>query len=390
VNREHHKIAFINQNGAESTYPSLVGLIEAILNSGYGIDIYSIKDSRFLPLEFPGQEIRTFILPGKYQQGQIGWRFQFFLSWLPYVSRQCHKESYDCLIGIDPWGLLIAGILSKFHRIPYIYLSLEIMFYSEQTSPYLKVTKLLERWSNQHAGFSITQDWDRATLLEVENKIPKHKIEILPNAPSGPTNPQKTNDLREILQIPDGIPIVLFLGGIGPLGQSLELARHAKEWDFVATLVFHGRYILTGAYGEALYNLVDKKRIIFSDRPVPASKVSSLVSSADIGIALYNVSEDSGKNIFTMGLSSGKIAHYLQCGLPVVATGLPTIKRYIEGYNCGICVDAVDQVGKSVKIILDNYSEYSRNALICFQQEFELNKYLEIILHRVNSIIQPR
>jgi hypothetical protein len=122
--------------------------------------------------------------------------------------------------------------------------------------------------------------------------------------------------------------------------------------------------------------------VFFSDKPVDGDQVNSLVASGDIGIALYNVSIEQ-KNEYNMGLSSGKIAHFLQCGLPIVTSNLPTVKQYIDKYRCGICVDNVDQVGEAVKMILSNYNQYSKQALECFQKEFNLVPYLDRILKRL-------
>ena len=101
---------------------------------------------------------------------------------------------------------------------------------------------------------------------------------------------------------------------------------------------------------------------------------------------MYAASEQN-RNIFTMGLSSGKIAHYLQCGLPVVTTGFPTVRRYVEGYHCGRCVDHVEEVSDALKTILMRYTEYSENALACFRAEFDLDTYLMAILHRFDRLI---
>ena len=251
---------------------------------------------------------------------------------------------------------------------------------------YLEVLKVLERLCNRRAAFTVIQDWDRARLLMAENAISPEKVEILPNAPAAEAKVERTDYLRKALDIADGRPIVLFIGGISRLAGGLELAQQAKTWDLDAALVFHTRRRLTGEYETAFRRQIDGRNIYLSDEPVAGSKVRTLVTSADIGIALYQTSERD-RNLFTIGKSSGKIAHYLQCGLPVVTTDLPTVKRYVEGYRCGICVNRVEQVEGAVKTLLSDYDRYSQNALACFEREFDLHRHVVPILDRLDRLL---
>lgn len=384
----HHRIAVIGPHPGLGTFPSLLGLIQFLLESGYGVDVYCCHDDSFPSLEMPPGDLRTHIFPGKYHQGQAGWRIQFVAGWAPYLVGQYRRERYRAMIGIDPVGLLLATIVSQLSRVPVIYLSLELNFYQDMTSAYLRMLKILERWCNRRVAFTIVQDQDRANLLAAENRIPREQVVSLPNAPPGPARVEHTTTIRDALRIPSGTPIVLSMGNIGPATPSIELAQHANTWDFNAILVFHSRSRLNGAYSAAFRNQIDGVHTFLSDKLVASDQVRSLVSSADIGIALYRASEQE-RNVFAMGLSSGKIAHYLQCGLPVVATALPTVRRYVEGYRCGICVNEVEQVGDAVRAILRDYSTYSHNALDCFREEFELSKYLAPIGTKIDCLTSP-
>lgn len=381
------RIGIVGPYGWLGTVPSLSGLIQALTDSGQGVDIYACQHEAFPPPTFPGRDVRFFVLPEKQHQGQSGWRWRFLTQWTPYLIRQYCREGYKYLIGVDPWGLVLASLPAQLCRIPVIYLSLELYFWREMRSAYLKILKALERQCNRKAAFTIIQDKDRAELIMAENGVPANRIEFLPNAPAGEAKPDRSDRLRKALGIPGERPIVLYLGSISPWAQCLELAQHAREWDVGAALVFHTRSRLTGEYGTAFRQQIDSSHTFLSAEPVEGGLVRSLVASADVGIALYTTSEQN-KNVVTMGLGSGKIAHYLQCGLPVVATALPTVRRYVEGYRCGICVDHVTQVGNAIKAILDNYAEYSKNALTCFRQEFDLDKHLGPILRRADKLIR--
>jgi glycosyltransferase involved in cell wall biosynthesis len=386
MSRPRRRIGIVGPYGWLGTVPSLLGLIQSLSEHGYGVDIYACQDNAFPSPAFPDRDVRIFILPQMQHQGRTGWRWRFLTQWVPYLTQQLGRKRYGCLIGIDPWGLVLASIPAKFHRIPVVYLSLELYFWDELTSPWLRLLKLLERKCNQRAVFTIIQDEDRARLLMAENGISGQRVEFLPNAPPGEARLERTDYLRRTLGIADERTIVLNLGSIHPATQSVELAQQARRWNIDAVLVFHTRSLLADKYATALRSLIDGCRVYLSAEPIDISLVPVLVASADVGVALYTASEQK-KNVFTLGLSSGKIAHYLQCGLPVVATGLPSVRRYIEGYDCGICVEQVEEVGSAVKVILGEYARYSGNALTCFKGEFDLDTRLKPILQRLSGLI---
>ncbi|HEX7705703.1 MAG TPA: hypothetical protein VF701_04505, partial [Thermoanaerobaculia bacterium] len=66
--------------------------------------------------------------------------------------------------------------------------------------------------------------------------------------------------------------------------------------------------------------------------------LSEFVASADLGIAMYRPTYENewvGRNIEHIGLASGKIASYLQHGVPVAANELGEITDWIHYYGAG-------------------------------------------------------
>lgn len=109
---------------------------------------------------------------------------------------------------------------------------------------------------------------------------------------------------------------------------------------------------------------------------------------ADIGIALY-ISEREGildgKNLETLGFSSGKIAYYLKAGLPVITNLRSGMGLLIAENRCGVCIDAPAKIGQSVVEIAHNYEEYSTNAQILFNKTFDFKNGFMDVLSRLNS-----
>jgi hypothetical protein len=66
--------------------------------------------------------------------------------------------------------------------------------------------------------------------------------------------------------------------------------------------------------------------------------MDTFVQSADLGVALYCPTYENewlGRNLAHIGLSSGKIASYLQNGVPVATHELGEISDWIRFYGAG-------------------------------------------------------
>jgi glycosyltransferase involved in cell wall biosynthesis len=379
---DNRRLAIVYPQVGLDVVPSLVAMIRALSVQGFMLDIYTCQDGDFPVPEFAESNIRLFFLSEHHHKGQSGWRWQFFQQWLPYIVKQSRQNKYHCLLGIDPWGLILAGIAGKMVRIPFSYFSLEVFCWKTLRSPYLKILKLLEQAFNRSATFTIIQDWERAALLMRENRIHNKQIEILPNAPSGEAIGIRTDYLRRKLDISPERPILLHLANSYPVQMGVDLARAAQRWDANWAIVFHTRSI--NSYAKELRSLVDNRTVYFSGKPVSSGELISIIASADIGIALYSICAE--ENLYYLGRSSGKIAHYLQAGLPVIAPDLPSVRAYIEKYECGVCVNEVDDVRDAVLKVMGNYQYYSNNAITCFREQFNFEKHFWPILQRFLSL----
>ena len=244
--------------------------------------------------------------------------------------------------------------------------------------------KALERWCNRRALFTIIQDDERARLLAAANGISISQIITVPNSPLGRAARQDSDYLREKFQIPKERKIILHAGGLADWTMSLELAEATRTWSGDWVLIFHTREAQNGdAYLDKVRAAADNSRVLFSLQPVPYAQLDALVGSADIGIALYR---DIGENVSQIGLSSGKLAQYLKCGLPVVTTDFPSLRQIIDGYRCGICVSDPQKVGQAVGEILRHYDTYSANSVVCYNELFSPEKHFDKVLARLNRI----
>ncbi len=93
-----------------------------------------------------------------------------------------------------------------------------------------------------------------------------------------------------------------------------------------------------------------------------------------------------GDNITYVGLSSGKLAQYLHCGVPVAVIAFPGLCELIERYHCGICVQEVTELQEAIATILAHYQDYSQGALTCFSEVFNFERHFDAVLARLNSM----
>jgi glycosyltransferase involved in cell wall biosynthesis len=56
------------------------------------------------------------------------------------------------------------------------------------------------------------------------------------------------------------------------------------------------------------------------------------------------------------GENTLKLFEYMWCGLPVISSDFPNLRRIIEPAQCGVCVDpcSAERVAEVVQILLDN------------------------------------
>ena len=109
------------------------------------------------------------------------------------------------------------------------------------------------------------------------------------------------------------------------------------------------------------------------------------ISSFDIGISLYfphqhdDISIELGENLSEIGLSSGKMAAYLACGLPVIFSHTNLLSELNKKYEFGIMINNVSELGFAINEIQYKYKMYSQNALNFYRSELKPNKFLRKI-----------
>lgn len=377
-------IAFIHHRGEFDSVPSLMGSVKLLSQAGYATDLIFIADPAFAPPCFDEESVHLVALPSlrRLPLPESVRRILEALILFLGVFWRSGTRRYSWLVGIDPVGLIISGICATIFRLRYCYISLEILFSGEIKSGYLKTLKRLERYYNQRCAFTIIQDRVRADLLATENGVPHESILLLPNSPLGEVNPQHSRYLRERLDIPDDQKVVLHVGTLSKWTCTPQLLDVSRSWPATLKLVLHSRE----RGSEIGFDLADHPRLQISEGPVSSQDLPELIASADIGLVLYCIDEQHfmhRDNILYVGLSSGKMAEYLRCGVPVVVSAFPGMCDLMEEYHCGVCIAEMDEMADAIHTILADWANYSRGALRCFDEVFHFERHFAAVLSKL-------
>ncbi len=296
---------------------------------------------------------------------------------------------YSCLIGIEKQGLIWAGMLSEMYHFPLIYFNLEL--YIEDNPALHRFYHLLaaERKYHKLAIATIIQDKPRANVLLRSNGIGQTNLLYFPVSAKGNTRGEKSRFLQNKLHIDGNKKIILHFGAIDNNRFLPELVRMARDLDEGVILVVHG--FGRKSYVNYLQSIADKKKVIFSLDFIAEEEIESLISSADIGIALY---QTTNANDRLVAFSSSKVAYYTQCGVPVIAFDTESSRELVSSYRCAELINTVNEIPLKARKILDNYDAYRQQSYAAYQRFYNLDEnfaelmdHLELTLNRVQMVI---
>jgi len=126
--------------------------------------------------------------------------------------------------------------------------------------------------------------------------------------------------------------IILYQGALN-LGRGLEDTIKAMQFIDGAELWLAGDGDLTQKLKELAIALKLESKVKFWGR-LPLQELNEVTRKADLGISLE---EDLGLN-YRFALPN-KLFDYIQAGVPVLVSDLPEMKRVIDDYQIGACLE---------------------------------------------------
>ncbi len=309
-------------------------------------------------------------------------------AWLCW--RGARRERYDALVGVDATGMIAAGIAAGRRHTPLVHWSLELETGTECRDPVGRLVVRLARRYQRRAAITIVQDALRArALLTALGSAGGGIVRLVPNAPAGPPRRAAGGWFHERFGLPPNQRIILHAGQILPQMLGEEVARAAARWPADWTLVLHERAWRpsTDPYLQRVAAL-GGDRVRLSLKPVPYGELDRLFASADVCLALYSTAY--GDNFRLMEGASGKLAHALRVGVPVICTDVPGLGDLVRRAGCGLAVDSVDDLAAAVHRILADYERYRERAWSCYRETFEFGRAFEPVLDDLARITGER
>jgi hypothetical protein len=281
-------------------------------------------------------------------------------------------KKYDFLIGVEKKGLIWAGVVSRVKSIPFAYLSLEL--YDDyhplvDSTPGYKALRTAEKYYHHRAMVTIIQDKVRGEHLLKSNDIASSSMIYFPISVNDESTYLPNTFLHDLFCLPRDIPVILYFGMISESRYSLEIANFARESVGRYTYVVHG-------FGDSVLlnrlREISRNTLIISTGLVSEDILSDLISSAHVGLALY---EQNCPNDRHTAFSSEKIALYCRSGIPFVAFDSETYRELYQNTECCVLISRVEEVPVAVDKIMANYQQYKINARRAFDMyyNFELN-----------------
>ncbi len=141
-------------------------------------------------------------------------------------------------------------------------------------------------------------------------------------------------------------PIICYAGGISEVrGEKIMVEAMEKVC---------GKLILAGDHEKCKLG----ERVEYVGK-ISRGEVNELYGASRAGIVVYQPAKNHTES------QPIKLFEFMAAGLPVVASDFPLWKEFIEGNDCGICVNPSDfiGVGKACSKLLDNPEEAQRMGL---------------------------
>ncbi len=386
------RVGFVYPMSNLDTVPSVCAAIELLADAGYRVDVFTRPGPGFITPVFESSRVEVLVdLP---RHRRVGIHRLLPGRWSsPLRVWQRHRACpYHCVIAIEPRGLRWSRALFRRLAVPVAYLSLELLLVDETSSAKEQALKQLEVEMARRAPFVIVQDAARAELLCAATGIGPEQIVLLPNAPQGPGRRRASDYWHRRFELAESRRVALHAGSLYPWTRIEDIVASVRSWPEDWVLVVHTRFQAGDSETvDELRRLAADcpGRVFFSLEPVSRQDYEELIDGAHLGIAFYDPavdSEEADENLRTIGLSSGKIAHYLGSGLPVIVNNASSVGEWVAAERCGASVASSDQIAAALTEIDRDPEGYSARAVQVFDRDLDFARAFDEVIRRLQEL----
>lgn len=359
-----------------STYPSIINSAKILSKKGCKIKVFVPP----MMSPFPSIVNTEFVPSGKND----------VKSYIRFVSKNTGDS--DLIIAFSIEGLFVSAkrfsIFNK-NNIPVVYFSMELVYQKYFTKTIRKIgirtgfftiTRLclylkLMLFGKNFVKFGVAQDEKRCELLKEEFPFIKETV-VVPNSYIGFNGGAPKIDMKEKFNIPENKKILLFAGGFcKELGYSLNDIFEKLDDDYVLFLNVYSRDGSINEVKRSFASDIKKGRMVVNDETLNESEYLDLVKSSHIGIIWYTEIDPKDKNMYFIGMSSGKLNSFLSCGIPIV------MPNYFPGFvdlkkkcDVGEFFENAEDIPDIVRKISNRYGFYFEDIKSFYIKEIEFNE----------------
>jgi hypothetical protein len=283
------------------------------------------------------------------------------------------RPKYRWLVTVPQWGLHYSAVASRLAGIPMGCISDELRAGAEAATAEERAWKTRERRAHQRCLWTIALSEERAAFIRTENQLgAEHEMFVVPNAEQGSSRRLASRYFHDVLSLAPEKRILLHAGSLWWNGVH-DLIDSTRSWAGDWVVVFQSRYVAP------VNGWRDSDRVRFSPAALPAAFLDYAVSSASIGLALY---DESRTNNRLMGTASGKVSLYMKNGLPVIATRAGGLD-WIEHQGCGLLVGHVGEIPAAAERIWADYDRFGAAVRRCYSESLDFTRRFKPVALRM-------
>lgn len=406
-----HAVLIVYSSRDIMTYPAILNWIRILSERGWSIDL--IANEKMKTQETLSTGTNCFWVSDD--------KYYYYKQLQVLLDKNITSDSW--LIAFQIEGLFAAASINAINSVKTVYVSLEIIykkylkrsyvnwpffvfimarlilvvFASESFSVWKRRIAValyeskcwlrLNKYGKDMVRYAVAQDNERVRLLKDEQPYINNSY-VIPNAYID-YDEAESQWAHQYFGLSSETKILLFAGMIEE-GFDLSLFDVLARLPdgYVAIINAYSRDGFLNRINEYLVKGIDAGKVIIHSTILTECDYDRLVSSCRIGLVWYSQPDPDDKNMFFIGLSSGKLCKYLSKGKPVITQrGFYGYSDLIDKNGIGVtCAEAEDLLN-AVSAIEKNYGDMQFSVRNFVSRHLDVKSSIERI---VTSIEQCR